>query len=81
MHVAYWTDRSTLRFILGRVYGTGFLHDKEYRPWPSWGLSALAAIGYFTWAAILFGAVYALYRWGPDILREAGKAALKFMTG
>jgi hypothetical protein len=42
-------------------------------------------MGYFTWAAILFGAVfgpvYALYRWGPYLLREMGKATLKWITG
>lgn len=79
-HVAYWTDPATLRFILGRAYGTGILHDKEYRPWPPWVLSALAVMGYFTWATTLFGAVYALYRWGPDLLREVGKATLKWIT-
>jgi len=80
-HVAYWKDPTTLRFILGRTFGPSYLKDKEYRPWPHAVLSGLAAMGYLTWAAILFGAVYALYRWGPYLLREMGKAALKWITG
>lgn len=80
-HVAYWRDPATLRFILGRTFGARYLEDKEYRPWPPMALSALAAMGYFTWAAILLGALYALYRWGPALLREAGKAAFKWITG
>lgn len=80
-HLAYWKDRTTLRFILGRTFGTDYLRDKEYRPKAPMVLSALAAIGYSTWAAILFGALYALYRWGPYLLRELGKAALKLVTG
>lgn len=79
-HIAYWKDPTTLRFILGRTYGTDYLRDQEYRPWPPWVLSALAAMGYFIWAAVLFGTSYALYRWGPDLLHELGKAALKWIT-
>jgi hypothetical protein len=80
-HLAYWTDPTTLRFILGRTYGTRFLKDKEYRPWPPSVLSALAAIGYFTWATILCGALYTLFRWGPSLLHDVGKVALKWITG
>lgn len=80
-HVAYWKDRTTLRFILGRTFGSAHLKDKEFRPWPPVVLSALAAIGYFTWAGILFGAVCALYRWTPELLRVIGKAAVQWLTG
>lgn len=80
-HIAYWNDPTTLRFILGRTFGTTFLRDKEYRPWPSWVLTALAAMSYFVWAMILFGAVYTLYRWGPALLRGVGQAALQWITG
>ncbi|MFZ1144695.1 MAG: hypothetical protein WB359_13140 [Bryobacteraceae bacterium] len=80
-HVGYWTDPTTLRFILGRTYGTAFLKDQEYRAWSPWVLSALAVIGYFVWAAILCGFGYAFFRWAPLILRWAGKVALKWITG
>lgn len=80
-HVAYWNDPSTLRFILGRAYGPKLLRDKEYTPWPPRVLSALAAIGYFVWAAILFGVVYGLFSYGPLIVRTLGKAVLKWITG
>jgi hypothetical protein len=80
-HSAYWKDIGTLRFILGRTYGPGVLRDKEYRPWRPWVLSGLAALGYLVWAVALFGAVYALYSYGPDILRWVWKSALKWITG
>lgn len=84
-HVGYWRDASTLRFILGRTYGKDFLWDKEYRPWRLGVLRALATAGYFVWAAILFGipigAGYALYKYGPALLRAVGEAALKWITG
>lgn len=80
-HVAYWTDRTALRFILSRTYGKNYLHDKEFRPWPPWLLTLLAVLGYVTWAAILLGAVYGLYRWGPTILRTLGEKALGWLTG
>jgi hypothetical protein len=80
-HVAYWKDPLTLRFILGRTFGTSYLKDMEFHPKPLVVQNALAVIGYFIWATVLFGSVYALYRWGPDILREVGKALLKWITG
>jgi hypothetical protein len=80
-HVAYWTDRSTLRFILGRTYGTKYLKDREYSPLPHWILRTLAVMAYFTWAILLLGAVYGLYRYAPYIVRLVGKAALKWITG
>lgn len=84
-HVAYWKDPTTLRFILARTFGATYLRDQEYRPWSPTALTALAAMGYITWAAVLLvtllGSVYALYRWGPYVLRWAGKAALKWITG
>ncbi len=63
-HVAYWKDRTALRFILGRTYGTDYLRDKEYRPWSPAVLSALAAMAYLAWAFLLVGAAYALFRLG-----------------
>jgi hypothetical protein len=80
-HVAYWTDPSTLRFILGRTYGSSFLKDQEFKPWSPLVLGFLAAIGYFIWAGILFGLAYSVYRWGPEVLREIFKALLKWVTG
>ena len=83
-HVAYWKDARTLRFILGRTYGKDLLRDKQYRLWPPWVLTALAAAGYFVWTIILFGillgAAYALYRYGPVLLRVVGKAVLNWIT-
>ena len=84
-HIAYWKDRSTLRFILGRTYGASYLQDQEYQPWSPTVLSALAALGYFTWMTILFGAVigggYLLYHFGPSLLQAIGNAALKWIVG
>jgi len=84
-HVAYWNDRTTLRFILGRTYGASYLQDQEYRPRSPTALSALAALGYITWTAILFGTVggggYLLYRFGPNLLRAIGSAVLKWIAG
>lgn len=80
-HVAYWTDSTTLRFILGRTYGAEYLKDAEYRPWSPSALTGLAVLGYFTWAVVLIGFLYVLYAFGPAILRWAGKAALAWLTG
>ncbi len=84
-HTAYWKDSSILRFILGRTYGTRFLRDKEYRPWPRRVLGVLAAVGYIVWTILLFGipvgAGYAIYRWGPELLRALGAGVTRWIMG
>ncbi len=80
-HVAYWIDRTTLRFILGRTYGAGYLKDREYRPRSSTELTILAGIGYITWVIVLVGGVAAFILWAPDILRAAWNKALEWITG
>jgi hypothetical protein len=80
-HIAYWKDPSALRFILGRTFGPEYLRDKEYRPWSPTLLSALAGMAYFTWAAVLFSAVYGICRWGPDLLRESLRWGFRWITG
>jgi hypothetical protein len=80
-HVKYWTDSTTLRFILGRTYGTRFLKDQKYKPWSPRKIRAVAVAGYVTWCALLGLSVGALYHWGPAILRFAQKAALKWIAG
>jgi hypothetical protein len=66
---------------LGRTFGASYLKDQEYRPWPPTLLTALAAIGYTIWAALLFGAVWLLYKFGPYLLHAMVKAAVKWITG
>lgn len=59
-HTAYWRDRKTLRYILGRVYGKKYLQDREFEPYPGWVLTLFAVAGYFVWAGILLGILYLL---------------------
>ncbi|MGH7256270.1 MAG: hypothetical protein ACREI3_10890, partial [Nitrospirales bacterium] len=73
-HVAYRSDLTTLRYILGRTYGNKVLPDREYCPWSAPALTALAVLGYFAWAAILLGGAYGLIRWGPPALKGGLKA-------
>jgi len=80
-HLAYWTDTTALRFILGRTYGPRFLKDREFRPWPLLVQKVLAIVGYFTFAAILIGSAIGLIHWGPDILDALKHAAIKWITG
>lgn len=68
-HLAYWKDVRTLRFILSRTYGKTYLYDQEYIPWSAQTLSALAALAYFLWAAILIAGVYAIIQWGPLLVK------------
>ena len=75
-HVAYWTDRTALRFILGRTYGAEFLRDREIRPWQPSFLALLAILGYLVWAGLLFLAVWALYHYWPIIARALANALL-----
>jgi hypothetical protein len=60
-HTAYWSDRTTLRYILGRVYGKEYLPDKEYKPYRPWVLTLVAMVGYVVWLAILVGLIYSLF--------------------
>jgi hypothetical protein len=39
--------------------------------WPAPVLTALSFVGYLAWGAILYGAVYAILRWGPRIVWDA----------
>lgn len=71
VHVAYWKDLSTLRFILGRVYGAKHLQDQEYKPWPPFTLGILALVGYVVFAVLLTGGAYAVIRWGPALLMKS----------
>lgn len=80
-HLAYWTDTTALRFILGRTYGPQFLKDQEFRPWSMWVQRLLAMAGYFTFAGILIGLVIELIHWAPDILYTLKKAVIKWITG
>lgn len=68
-HLAYWKDKKTLRFILGRTYGKTYLHDKEYRPLSPMILTLLDVFGYIVWALFLIGLPYAIIRWSPDIIK------------
>ena len=64
-HTAYWRDRKTLRYILGRVYGKDYLEDKPFTPHSELALFAIAIAGYFIWTGILVGFVLALFNvWG-----------------
>jgi hypothetical protein len=80
-HLAYWTDNTALRFILGRTYGAQFLKDQEFRPWPLWVQRLVGIAGYFTFAGILIGSMIGLIHWGPEILDTLKKAVVKWITG
>lgn len=77
-HVGYWRDRKALRYIIGRTYGRRYLLDEQYRRWPRTALGTwlLGFLGYTVWASLLLGAVWALFTWGPDIVRGALKSLL-----
>jgi hypothetical protein len=70
-HLAYWRDSSTLRFILGRVFGAKHLHDQEYKPWSPLTLGVLALVSYIVFAGLLVGGAYAVIRWGPALLMKS----------
>jgi hypothetical protein len=70
-HVKYWTDVTALRFVLGRAYGKQWLPDRPMTSWPAPVLTALSFVGYLAWGAILYGAVYAILRWGPRLVWDA----------
>lgn len=80
-HVSYWTDPTALRFILGRTYGSGLLRDEEIRPWAPWILTLLAVLGYVIWAVLLIGSVYALFQFGPLIIRQLSNGLLAWFKG
>lgn len=80
-HLAYWSDVTTLRYILGRTYGPRVLRDQKMPAWPPWVLSLLALIANLVWLFGLGGAVYGIYRWAPTIARTAGKGLLAWLTG
>ena len=59
-HAAYWKDKRMLRFILGRAYGSDYLEDKYFKPWPGFLKILLAIISYLFWGALLLSIIYAL---------------------
>lgn len=71
VHLAYWLDGSTLRFILGRAYGAKHLQDQEYKPWAPLILGVLALVSYVVYAGLLLGGAYAVIRWGPALLMKS----------
>lgn len=70
-HVAYWSDLTTLRFVLGRLYGHAVLPDRQYVPKSARVLKACAFFGYLTWAALVGGGVWALWVLAPLLLQRA----------
>ena len=52
-HVRYWKDRSTLKYILSRLYGQEFLPVRPINPSSPFYLTLLALIGYSVWGAII----------------------------
>jgi hypothetical protein len=70
-HVSYWTDLTTLRFVLGRAYGKELLEDRLLKPWPAWLLGLLQLISYAISAAIIVGGAWAIVRYGPELIRSA----------
>jgi len=62
-HLAYWTDSTTLRYILSRVFGRRFMPDKEYGSTRAGFSTFSALIGYVAWTLIIVG-VPVLIVWG-----------------
>jgi hypothetical protein len=70
-HIAYWSDISTLRFILGRLFGRRVLRDRQYVPKSPGVLKAYAVLGYAVWAAIICTGVWALFLVTPRLASRA----------
>ncbi len=78
-HVTYWTDQRSLRFILGRTYGSKYLkHDAYRQPMSPFMLSL---IGFSVWAFILFGGLYALTKYVPPYVIPWIKSFVKKSLG
>lgn len=71
-HVAYWRDQRFLRFVMARTYGTRYLRDQDYHPWPSGLRTLVATLSYLLWTVVIFGgtagALWTVWAWGPELL-------------
>lgn len=71
-HTAYWRDEdATLRYILGRTYGRGFLRDRRFEAPPGFVLELLPVLGYLVWAVLLLASLWALQAFGPELVKAA----------
>jgi hypothetical protein len=84
-HLAYWRDQRCLRFIMARTYGTRYLRDQDYHPWPRGLKMLVAGLSYLLWTVVLLGgfaaAVWVVWTWGPELLRTLLGAIKRYWQG
>jgi hypothetical protein len=65
-HVDYWKDSKTLRFILGRTYGS-LIWDKFYKPIPAFFLTMLAIFFQFFEAIVAICIIWFLFNFNQSM--------------
>jgi hypothetical protein len=79
-HLAYWTDTSTLRFILSRTYGRQYLPDRPIKPLPAGVLTAIGVVAYFIQVIMLYVLPWMIWKRAPEWMPIAKEMLRRWIT-